>query len=99
MPYIQSKDRQRIDPYIAPLTDTLKTVGDLNYAVTRVALQYLENIGMNYSNFSNLIGTLTLIPMEIWRRIGQPYEYMKQQLNDDLPEFQKKWFSTKEESQ
>ena len=88
MPYIKDKDRKRLQPGIDLLTDEIRTVGELNYTVTRLALRFLNHLGVNYSNISNVIGTLTLIPAEISRRIVHPYEDTKIVQNGDVEEFE-----------
>lgn len=92
MPYIDEKGREQFEQEIFNLGAKISNVGELNYVITRVALQYLKKIGMNYSNFSNVTGTLNLVPLEIWRRLGTQYEHMKMNLNGDLPEFRDQWW-------
>ena len=93
MPYIKPIDRTRMDCWILPLSHKIETVGELNYAVTRLALRYLKLVGLSYNNISNVVGTLTLIPVEIGRRLVQQYEDAKIGENGDVPEFKPSYWT------
>lgn len=88
MPYIKAKDREQLDSCIEAFDGEIHTVGELNYVVTRIALRLLQRMGRNYNNISNIIGTLTLVPSEINRRLVHPYEDLKIQENGDVHEFE-----------
>ena len=87
MPYIKDEDRDRLYDGIERLAEEIRTVGELNYVVTRLSLRLLKRMGLNYNNISNVIGTLTLIPSEIGRRFIHPYEDAKIKENGDVYEF------------
>lgn len=94
MPYIKSEDRDWLDQNIELISSYINSVGDLNYVVTRLSLRLLKKLGLNYNNISNIIGTLTLIPMEISRRIIGKYEDKKIKENGDVLEYKKEFFRT-----
>ena len=87
MPYIKPTDRDRLDCHIYHLGSEIETVGELNYAVTRLALCLLKRLGLNYSNISNIVGTLALVPVEIGRRLVSRYEDKKIAESGDVPEY------------
>lgn len=86
MPYIKHEDRPKFDSLIEAL-DGIQTVGELNYVVTRLSLRFLKRFGLSYSNISNVVGTLTLIPVEMTRRLVNRYEDIKIAENGDVPEY------------
>lgn len=87
MPYISPAVREVIDPHIQPLSENIRTAGDLNYAVTRLALQFLEGRGLGYGNISEVIGTLHLVASEMERRLISEFEDRKIEENGDVLEY------------
>ena len=86
MPYVKQEDRIKLDPLVEAL-DTIATVGELNYVVTRLSLRFLKRLGLSYSNISNVVGTLHLIPVEMTRRLVDAYENNKIEENGDVLEY------------
>lgn len=87
MPYISSTQREWMDAKISELSDAIHTDGELNYAVTRLALSLIYKQGLKYSVLSSVIGTLHLIPVEISRRVVAPYENLKMGEHGDVCEY------------
>ena len=79
MPYIPVSDRERIDQGDAPLT-----AGELNYAITRLILDYLKARPMSYHAVNEVIGVLGCVQQELYRRKAAPYEDEKARLNGDV---------------
>lgn len=80
MPYINEWDREQLDPDIRPAK-----VGELNFAVTKLAIEYiLRNGGLSYTNVNDAIGALECAKMELYRRIAVPYEDVKIRENGDV---------------
>jgi hypothetical protein len=78
MPYILATDRERIDAGETPATP-----GELNYALTRLCLQYLGD-EFNYQCCNDVIGALECCKLELYRRKVGPYEDTKIALNGDV---------------
>jgi len=74
MPYIK-KDRRGQTPVNA---------GELNYALTKLLLNYLEVKGNSYQSFNDCIGALEGCKLEFYRRTVVPYEDIKIIQNGDV---------------
>ncbi len=80
MPYIPPKDRQRLDAGSAP-----QTVGELNYVITRIIDNYLQqHDGASYTQLNAVIGALECAKLELYRRIAAPYEDEKIRENGEV---------------
>lgn len=84
MPYIKQEDRQVIDPQVYDLNCDIANVGDLNYAITMLVNEYLDNSIVNYQNINAVIGVLECAKLELYRRLAAPYEDTKIQENGDV---------------
>jgi hypothetical protein len=81
MPYIKAPARAVIDRQGKPVTP-----GELNYAITRLVLDYLEaNGGVSYTNINAVMGAFASAQAEFYRRVAVPYEDAKAKANGDLP--------------
>lgn len=87
MPYINPERRSWLDSNIDRLSADIETVGELNYTITRLAMRLIKRLGKNYTNISTVIGTLTLVPLEMQRRFIGRYEDEKIVENGDVPEY------------
>jgi hypothetical protein len=87
MPYIQECSREAIDPHITPLAEQLHSPGDLNYAITRLFMQYLLDKGIDYDNINAVSGVLQKAQAEFDERVTRPYEDLKLKRNGDVPEY------------
>ena len=73
MPYITVDARTRLDKGGKP-----ETVGELNYAITRLVDEYLiHQGGIRYAHVNDVIGALECAKMELYRRVAAPYEDQK----------------------
>jgi hypothetical protein len=90
MPYIKPARRPSLDPIIDGLIKRLKEIdcvkGDVNYAVTRIAVECLNEHG--YHSISDCISVLRDAADEIQRRLLGPYEDTAIIRNGDLGCFQ-----------
>lgn len=83
MPYIEQGWRDAIDA--EPIGGLrLANPGELNYAFTRLALNYLDRHGDKYQHFNDLIGALEGAKLELYRRRVAPYEDKKIEENGDV---------------
>jgi len=84
MPYIPKKERMGIDSVIADLMPEIKDVGQLNYTLTKIILDYVSTIGLNYKNVNGVIGVLECAKLEMYRRVVAAYENKKKKQNGDV---------------
>ena len=88
MPYIKPEpNREAIDPHLQPLADSIGDVGDLNYAITRIAAKYLLAKGLRYDQINDVSGVLQKVAAEFDDRVTRPYEDLKIFQNGDIPEY------------
>lgn len=87
MPYIESDTmtRQWIEQDIQAASGSIRTEGDLNYAITRLLVHYIRNHGgVRYSRINEVIGVLHCAAYELYRIVGAPYEDEKRTINGDV---------------
>lgn len=77
MPYIPAEDR-------AKAATTLRTPGELNYAVTMLLRDYLNLHRMSYQSINDVVGVLECAKLELYRRMAVPYENVKKDTNGDV---------------
>ena len=78
MPYIRQSERLRA----AKLPET---PGELNYAITMLIVDYLQQQGKyNYAGFNEVVGVLECAKLELARRVIYPYEDQKCKENGDV---------------
>jgi hypothetical protein len=80
MPYIDFDDRERLDKGGQPTS-----VGELNYAITRLVVAYLGH-EPGYRQINAAIGVLECAKLELYRRVAAPYETAKCEGNGDVYE-------------
>jgi len=80
MPYIKKETRDSFEIG----TGKIDSPGDLNYILTRVCLEYIDNKGTNYQIYNDVIGALECCKLEMYRRAVSPYEDQKIQINGDV---------------
>jgi hypothetical protein len=78
MPYIEEKDRNRVQFYGA------SSEGELNYLITLNCLDYVDEIGESYASYNAVIGALECAKLEMYRRMIAPYEDKKIKENGDV---------------
>jgi hypothetical protein len=79
MPYIKKSHRLRAGKGEAPINS-----GELNYALTRLIVGYLDDNGLDYQNINDCIGALEGCKLEFYRRVVAPYEDYKKEENGDV---------------
>ena len=85
MPYITQPDRDRLDPKIKELANTINMesrAGELNYTITKLLLT-IKGAG-KYKDYNELIGALESVKLEVYRREIAPYEDLKVNENGDV---------------
>ena len=61
MPYIKTERRDRIAPvlhgsHVRVESQHIGNAGDLNYAFTVLAIDYIKRLGLNYQNINDIVG-------------------------------------------
>lgn len=97
MPYIVPSVRQKIDPLIEELANSITAeavdagdetafAGILNYTATRLTLLVVRALftRLRYWHVALIVGVFTNVKDEIYRRVGEPYENKQMRLNGDV---------------
>lgn len=88
MPYIKLADRKRIEEGlvgpIITLADRIETSGELNFTITRLIHECINNWGESYTHYDEVIGALECVKLELYRRKIAPYEDKKIIENGDV---------------
>lgn len=80
MPYISKQARTALTwPGCRP-----SIPGELNYALTSVINQYVQDRGKSYAILNDVIGALESAKLEFYRRVVAPYEDQKCAQNGDV---------------
>lgn len=79
MPYIESGIR-------ASLNEGRKATkpGELNFQISTLVDNYLVTRNVSYTSLNEVMGVLTCVSQEIYRRIAVPYEDKKQSENGEV---------------
>lgn len=78
MPYI-TKDLRHELKFRAP-----DSVGELNYAISMLLVQYLKHKGLRYATLNDIVGAIESAKAEFQRRVVNPYEDSCIQKNGDI---------------
>lgn len=87
MPYIPAEERYRFDGYVLPAARNIRCAGELNYCITLLIHEYLNESGLigsngyNYGFINAAVGALECAKLELYRMIAAPYEDKKRQEN------------------
>jgi len=85
MPYIKNVDRGKFDHILESLHELgALTTGELNYFISMVLHQFVEEHGLCYSTLNAVVGMMECAKTEFQRRVVAPYEDKKIQENGDL---------------
>lgn len=94
MPYIKQEERNRFDPTILEIVTKLTTqtaenksktwdAGSVNYIITKILMAWFRS-GKNYSTICQIMGTLSCVAQEFYRRVATEYEIDKSKQNGDV---------------
>ena len=86
MPYIKKEDRCVFNDWLnADEAVKFAHPGELNYLVSMLCHQYLEDVGgLNYRNLNELMGVLECVKSELYATVVRPYEEQKISENGNL---------------
>jgi len=86
IPYIRKEERERYDPIIAQLVESLPEDvtaidGNLNYVITKILKTVYEP---RYFNYNRAVGMLECVKQEFYRVVVSPYEDLKREQHGDV---------------
>lgn len=87
MPYIDQKSRKNIEPELNALLQKLKSIpiekidGNINYCICRMLKELYQP---SYYNYNRMMGVITCVQQEVYRRLVVPYEGKKISENGDV---------------
>ncbi len=89
MPYIDKELRDKLDDAIEKLSATMfiyanesTRAGMLNYTISKLLRQVYRK--PNYRQYNEIMGLLTCVQQEYYRRLVGPYEDSKMEANGDV---------------
>ncbi len=82
MPYIDPKGRPEFEKHIEALQPN--SAGELNYVLSRICAGYLTRKGKRYANLNEIMGVLSCVAHEFYRRVAAPYEDGKIKESGDI---------------
>jgi len=80
MPYISQQDRVDLFNGVRKPANS----GELNFMITRLLIDYIEDHGLRYANINGCLGALSGATQEFYRRVAAPYEDTKIKANGDV---------------
>lgn len=80
MPYVSQDVRKQL----AVNGHSPKTSGELNYVITNLLIDYVEDKGTSYETINSIVGVLECAKLEFYRRFAAPYENTKIAENGDV---------------
>ncbi len=83
MPYIPKEERYKFSDSL-DFVEMIESEGQLNYVLTTIIHKYLEQKKKNYCTLNSIMGVLSCVSLEFYRKIVSPYEDMKKQENGEL---------------
>ncbi len=86
MPYITEDRARDIEPIIEELSEHVYNEGELNYAMTRLAVRYIKLRAerVSYSLLNTVHGTFFSAAAEFYRKRVAPYEQHKATTPDNV---------------
>ncbi|MBI4711723.1 MAG: hypothetical protein HY762_00190 [Planctomycetes bacterium] len=87
MPYIDQTSRKNLEPEIKALIKKLKSVppekvdGHINYSICRILKELYPP---SYFNYNRMMGLITCVGQEVYRRLVAPYEDKKKDESGDV---------------
>lgn len=82
MPYIKQESRTKFLDIIDQIPN-INDVGELNYLLTKIALEYTRQKGLCYQTINDISGAFHNAYLEYYDRVVRSYEDSKIELNGD----------------
>lgn len=83
MPYIR-KEKRYVYSDCLDFVESIDNEGELNFVITTIIHKYLEKSKKNYSTLNTIMGVLSCVSLEFYRKFASPYEDIKEQENGEL---------------
>lgn len=83
-PYIKKEDRPKILNKIKSLSMEIDNEGELNYAISKLIHLLVEKWGEKYVNYNRIMGVLSCVAFELYRKRISDYEDLKEKENGEL---------------
>lgn len=83
MPYITPEQRIFCDVTLGDY-QRAEHPGELNFQITGLVREFIEEHGQNYRTYNSAIGVLECAKLELYRRMVAPYEDTKKEENGDV---------------
>lgn len=84
MPYIKDDDRCHLEQDENGQNQNSRNCGELNYLITLLVINFLEEKGLSYQTCNDIVGALDNAKDEFKRRVQNPYEDRKIRENGDV---------------
>ena len=81
MQYIDQDSRNKLDPNMVLLSENTNTVGQLNYCITKLCINFLKRSTISYTALNEIIGVLECSKLEFYRKMLEKYEDEKEREN------------------
>lgn len=72
MPYVDESTANMLDVSMDP-----QTPGELNYTLSRLALDYFKSTRQKYSDMAEVVAAFECAKLEFYRRVMAPYESLQ----------------------
>lgn len=79
MPYVSKESRRNHECGLPP-----QTAGELNYAISKLLIQYVWPSNVSYQSINDVLGALEGAKLEFYRRFAAHYETGKMLENGDI---------------
>jgi len=87
MPYIPQSGRDTLDPGIDQLVKALEGAdwnpGEVNYTFYRILVAWFK-YESRYKTICSIMGTLTSVTQEFYRKVAGPYEDLAEKKNGEI---------------
>lgn len=77
MPYIPKARKNAIEQRLVKVSKP----GDLNYVLTKMCIDYIEECGLSYQSINDVVGALEGCKTEFYWKVARPYEDRKEKEN------------------
>jgi len=85
MPYIDQNSRKKFEDILEDIKfEGVETAGEMNYLISKICLIYLERHGKRYQYMNDIMGALTGVQAELYRKCFGIYEDEKEKENGTI---------------
>lgn len=86
MPYVKKEQREKYEVQLRELGGRLDNIGDFTYVIYSLCLRYVRRnpMGICYSAYAHILGALTGVIQELYRKEVAEYEDEKEEMNGEI---------------